>query len=100
MHVACNYHTKDQVIQFLTGLNEKFYVVKTQGLLINPLPQEDNKNRVITSHVSLDESSAFVNASDRREFQNRGEGFSSGSDSKNGSEYTTFIASLQPSYRY
>lgn len=30
MHVACNYHTKDQVIEFLTGLNEKFYVVKLE----------------------------------------------------------------------
>jgi hypothetical protein len=35
VHVAKNYRTEDQIIQFLTGLNDSFSVVKTQILLMD-----------------------------------------------------------------
>jgi len=38
MHAARNSRMENQVIQFLTGLNENFSVVKTQVLLMEPLP--------------------------------------------------------------
>jgi len=33
---------EDQIIQFFTGLNDQFYVVKTQVLLMGPLPSLNN----------------------------------------------------------
>jgi len=38
MCAARNFRMEDQVIQFFTGLNENFSVVKTQVLLMDPLP--------------------------------------------------------------
>ena len=38
MRAARNFRLEDQVIQFLTGLNDSFAVVKTQVLLMDPLP--------------------------------------------------------------
>lgn len=38
IRLAKHYRIKDQIIQFLTGLNESFSVVKTQILLMDPLP--------------------------------------------------------------
>jgi len=38
MRSARNFCLEDQVIQFLTGLNDTFGVVKTQVLLMDPLP--------------------------------------------------------------
>jgi len=35
---ARNYRLEDQVIQFLTGLNDQFAIVKTQVLMVDPLP--------------------------------------------------------------
>ncbi|AES95707.1 hypothetical protein MTR_5g028470 [Medicago truncatula] len=36
--VAKIYITKDQIMQFLTGLNDQFSVLKTQVLLLDPIP--------------------------------------------------------------
>ena len=38
MRAARNFRIEDQVIQFLTGLNDSFSIVKTQVLLMDPLP--------------------------------------------------------------
>jgi len=38
MRVNKEYRIEDQIIQFLTGLNDQFSVVKTQVLLLYPLP--------------------------------------------------------------
>jgi hypothetical protein len=38
MRVARKYRIEDQIIQFLSGLNENFSIVKTQVLLMDPLP--------------------------------------------------------------
>jgi len=35
---ARNYRLEDQVIQFLTSLNDQFNVVKTHVLMLDPLP--------------------------------------------------------------
>jgi len=59
-----HYRTKDQIIQFLTGLNESFSVVKTQILLIDPLQpinkvcsldvQEESQNALLHTPVVVD----------------------------------------------
>jgi len=38
MRSARNFRSEDEVIQFLTGLNDTFGVVKTQVLLMDPPP--------------------------------------------------------------
>jgi len=38
MRSAHNFRLEDQIIQFLTGLNDNFGVVKAQVLLMDPLP--------------------------------------------------------------
>lgn len=100
MRTARNFRMEDQVIQFLTGLNDNFSVVKTQVLLMDPLPsinkvysmvvQEESKNTAPTSHVYTEDSSILVNASDARKPFMRGK--SSGApQSKNNSRYCTFF---------
>ena len=90
---------EDQVIQFLTGLNDSFSVVKTQVLLMDPLPsinkvysmviQEESNNVTRTPLVSTEDSSILVNASDARKPFQRGK-LSGASQSKNNSRYCTF----------
>ena len=75
---------EDQIIQFLTGLNDQFSVVKTQVLLLDPLPslnkvfslviQEESNNVSAPSLPSIEDSSVLVNASDARRLQGRGKG--------------------------
>ena len=72
--VPKTYRVEDQIIQFLTGLNEQFSVVKTQVLLMDPLPswnkvfslviQEESNNASIPAMVTLDDSSISINAYD------------------------------------
>ncbi|GAU49938.1 hypothetical protein TSUD_290950 [Trifolium subterraneum] len=65
MRSARNNHTLMHTIRFLTGLNDQFAVVKSQILLIDPLPQ---MNKVFSQHerqsniASLDDSKFLVNA--------------------------------------
>jgi hypothetical protein len=78
------YRVEDQIIQFLTGLNEQFSVVKTQVLLLDPLPtlnkvfslviQEESNNASVPAMVTLDDSSVSINAFDARKSQGRGKG--------------------------
>lgn len=46
--IAHVYRIEGQIIQFLTCLNEKFSVVKTQILLMDPLP---SLNKVCHAHL-------------------------------------------------
>jgi hypothetical protein len=87
---------EDQVIQFLTGLNSEFSVVKTQILLMDPLPtlnkvyslvvqEESNHKSLIV--VETDDSPLLANAADARKQPNRGKGIASG---KNSNRVCTF----------
>jgi len=78
------YRIEDQIIQFLTGLNDQFSVVKTQVLLLDHLPslnkvfslviQEESNNVLSPSLPYIEEGFAFVNALDARRPQGRGRG--------------------------
>jgi len=86
MREALHYRLEDQVIQFLTGLNDQFNVVKTQVLMLDPLPsinrvysldvQEESNNLSLAS--SLTEPFSIVNVADSRKPQGRGRGYSTG----------------------
>jgi len=99
MRAARNFRIKDQVIQFLTSLNDSFSFVKTQVLLMDPLPsinkvysmviQEESNNTTPPPRVSIEDSSILVNASDARKPFMRGKP-SGASQSKNNSRYCTF----------
>jgi len=81
-----NFRFEDQVIQFFTGLNDQFNVVKTQVLMLDPLPsinkvyslviQEESNNHSLSSPI--DESLSSVNASESRRPQGRARGYSPG----------------------
>ena len=75
MCAARNFRMEDQVIQFLTGLNDTFLVFKTQVLLIDTLPSinkvysmvvQEESNNTAPSSVPMEDSSILVNASDAR----------------------------------
>jgi hypothetical protein len=96
MRVNKEYRIEDQIIQFLTGLNDQFSVVKTQVLLLDPLPslnkvfslviQEESNNVLAPSLPTLEEGSVLVNASDARRPQGRGRG----SSTKPSARYCSF----------
>jgi len=79
--VPKTYRVEDQIIQFLTGLNEQFSVVKTQILLMDPLPslnkvfslviQEERNNAFVPAMSTLEDSHVSVNAFDARKPQGR-----------------------------
>lgn len=99
MRAARNFRMEDQVIQFLTGLNDSFSVVKTQVLLMDPLPsinkvysmvvQEESNNTPLPS-VPMEDTSILVNASDARKPYGRGKSPSGSAQSKGTSRYCTF----------
>lgn len=82
MRSAREFRLEDQIIQFLTGLNEKISVIKTQVLLLDPLPsinkvyymvvQEESNNIFVLSqpdsNSAIDEANRLVNAYDSRKF--------------------------------
>jgi len=80
MREARNYRLENQVIQFLTGLNDQFNVVKTQVLMLDPLPsinkvyslviQEESNNHSLSSPI--DEPLSIVSAGESRKPQGRG----------------------------
>nr|ABD32757.1 Integrase, catalytic region [Medicago truncatula] len=100
IRLAKYYRTEDQILQFLTGLNDTFSVVKTQILLMDPLPpinkvyslvvQEESQNIVFSTPSISDDSSISVNASDARKFYPRGKGTSSTSANKGKDRFCTF----------
>jgi hypothetical protein len=78
------HRNEDQIMQFLTGLNDQFSVVRTQVLLLDPLPslnkvyslvvQEESNHASLTSLSVTEDSSVQINASDSRKPQGRGKG--------------------------
>jgi len=94
------FRTENQILQFLTSLNESFFVMKTHILLMDPLPpinkvyslvvQEESQNVVFSTPPIIDESSISVNASDARKFHARGKGAPGNSNGKNNSRFCTF----------
>ncbi|GAU18579.1 hypothetical protein TSUD_325710 [Trifolium subterraneum] len=68
MRSARNNHTLMHTIRFLTGLNDQFSVVKSQILLIDPLPQMNKVFSMVLQHerqnnlASLDDSKFLVHA--------------------------------------
>ena len=94
-----NFRMEDQVIQFLTGLNDTFLVFKTQVLLIDTLPSinkvysmvvQEESNNTAPSSVPMEDSSILVNASDARKPYGHGKSPSRSTHSKNTSRYCTF----------
>ncbi|GAU31820.1 hypothetical protein TSUD_58210 [Trifolium subterraneum] len=95
MQLVRNYGHEDQVLQFLQGLNDNFSIVKTQVLLLDPLPtinkvyslvvQEESNHKSIASH---DDSSSLINAAQR--YEAKGKGIASSSQSKNSNRQCTF----------
>jgi hypothetical protein len=101
MRAARNYRTEDQIIQFLSGLNEKISVVKTQVLLMDPLPtinkvyslvvQEESNFAVSNPMASTsDESNVLVNASDSKKQFNRGKSPMTSGKGKGDTRHCTF----------
>jgi hypothetical protein len=91
---------EDQVIQLLAGLNDIFSVVKTQVLLMDPLPSinkvysmvvQEESNNTAPGSVPFKDSSILVNASDARKPYGRGKPPSGSTQSKNTSRYCTFF---------
>jgi len=80
--VAKTHRNEDQIMEFLTGLNDQFSVVRTQVLLLDPLHslnkvyslvvQEESNNASLTSLSVSEDSSIQVNATDTRRSQGRG----------------------------
>ncbi|XP_058761005.1 uncharacterized protein LOC131634366 [Vicia villosa] len=80
MRSAREFRLEDQIIQFLTGLNDTFYVIKTQVLLMDPLPsinrvysmvvQEESNNVSLVPKVDyvpvLNEANTLINAYDSK----------------------------------
>jgi hypothetical protein len=90
------FRLEDQVIQFLTGLNEQFAVVKTQVLLMDSLSsinkvyslvvQEESNNTQLASPTPVDDSNILVNATDTSRGYGRGKNNFGGK----GSRYCSF----------
>ncbi|KEH22307.1 hypothetical protein MTR_7g039280 [Medicago truncatula] len=84
--VAKIHRNEDQIMQFLTGLNDQFSVVRTQVLLVDPLPslnkvyslvvQEESNNASITQLSVSEDTSIQVNATDNRKSQGGVKSFS------------------------
>jgi len=84
--IAKIHRNEDQIMQFLTGLNDQFLVVRTQVVLLDPLPslnkvyslvvQEESNNASLTQLSVFEDSSIQVNATDTRKSQGRGKSFS------------------------
>jgi hypothetical protein len=64
MHSARYFRLEDQVIQFLTGFNGQFAVVKTQVLLMDSLPAINKVYTQLTSPTSVNDSNILVNVVD------------------------------------
>jgi len=86
MREARYFMLEDQVIQFLTGLNDQFNVFKTHMFMLDPLPsinkvcslviQEESNNLSLSS--SIDEPLSIINVANSRKPQGRDRGYSNG----------------------
>lgn len=75
--VAKTLMNEDQIVQFLTGLNDQFPVVRTQVLLYlikvySLVVQEESNNASLTSLSVFEYSYGQINATDIRKSQGRG----------------------------
>ena len=69
-------------MQFLTGLNNKYFIVRTQVLILDPIPslnkvyslvvQEESNNASLSSLSASDDSSFQINASEPKNLKGRG----------------------------
>jgi hypothetical protein len=81
---AKNQHSLIHTIRFLTGLNDSFDMVRSQILLMDPLPPINKVFSMVIQHerqfanaqsiTELDDNKALVNASDARRTQGNGRG--------------------------
>jgi len=75
-----HFHNLNHVIRFLTGLNENFLVVKSQILLMDPLPSINRIFSMVIQHerqgnfIVNDDSKVLINIVDKR-MQGRRKGF-------------------------
>lgn len=95
MRNARVYHQQDYVIRFLTGLNDHFSVVKSQILLMDPLPSINRVFSMVIQHerqnIQIVSDDSFVNAVDRRFGQGRGRGgYNQNFDGRNSSKICSF----------
>lgn len=81
MRLARSYILENQAIQFLTGLNEKNSVVKTQVLMLETLPSINKTYSLVAQEESnmspsatLDTSNIMANALDTRRSYGQGRG--------------------------
>ncbi|MCI30261.1 retrovirus-related pol polyprotein from transposon TNT 1-94, partial [Trifolium medium] len=87
MRSARNNHNLMYVIRFLTGLNSQFDIVKSQILLMDPLPPLNKIFSMVIQHerqtgfIASDDSKALINAMDskRSGFKPPRSGFASSS---------------------
>ena len=86
MRVARNFILEDQVIQFLTGLNDNYGVVMTHVLLMDHIPSINK----VYSLVVQEDSSILVNAFKARKPSGRSKPLSDSSQFKNNYRYCTF----------
>jgi len=88
MRNARHFYTLNHAKRFLTGLNENFSVVKSQILLMDPLPSMNRIFSMVIQHerqgnfVVGDDSKVFINVVDYKRPQGRGKGFMQNSGSK------------------
>lgn len=85
MRSARSNHQLMQVIRFLTGLNDQFSVVKSQILLMDPLPNMNKIFSMVIQHerqlqltIPNDESHTLINAVDSKKFVARNNPFKHG----------------------
>ncbi|GAU49924.1 hypothetical protein TSUD_180420 [Trifolium subterraneum] len=77
MRAARNNHTILYVIRFLTGLNENFAMVKSQILLMDPLPTLNKVFSMVIQHerqcgfAGSDESKIMINAARSKNFTSK-----------------------------
>ncbi|XP_057452732.1 uncharacterized protein LOC130744575 [Lotus japonicus] len=81
---AKSYKDQDYIIRFLTGLNEEFATVRSQILLMKPLPtlnevfsmviQQERQSASGSSSQNVNESRSLVNVVDSRNGYGRGRG--------------------------
>jgi len=98
MRNARKNHTLLYAIRFLTSLNENFGMVKSQILLMDPLPPMNKIFSMVLQHErqgnfsSPSEDSVLVNYADSRKFKgnNSGKSYAQGASSKNGVRVCTF----------
>jgi hypothetical protein len=101
---AKHQHDLIRTIRFLTGLNDTYDMVRSQILLMEPLPSINKVFSMVIQHerqfassqsvLELDEGKALVNASDERRSHGGGRGRGSygsyGNNNKKSNRYCTF----------